>query len=385
MRILHVVRGLEPELGGPPRFVVALTGALKRLGIDSTIYGTEPTVGSDPVIPSPDAEVRLFKRGRFAGVWPGHSPDMRRELNQTVGQFDLVHIHELWHYPNYAAAGASRKNNVPYLISPLGTFAPTALRKGRLKKRIYSAFVDRGLSNGATSFHAMTDQEARDTTAGTSEVPVEIVPIGVDPDEFSSLPEPGEFERLYPEVAGKRVVLFLGRLNKIKGLDILIEGFCRAALGRDDLHLVIAGPDGGFEREAREMVRAESIESSVSFTGPIYGETKLAALSRADVFALTSYGEGFSVALLEALAASLPLIISGECHFPEVAQAGAGLEVDLDPQEFAMALTRLIGDSSLLATSSRNARAMATGPYSWDTVGVAFKEIYERIVGVQLN
>ena len=385
MRILHVVRGLEPELGGPPRFVVALTGALKRLGFDSTIYGTEPAAGSDPVIPAPDADVQLFERGRLAGLWPGHSPDMRRELNQTVSQFDVVHIHELWHYPNYAAARAARQNDVPYLISPLGTFAPTALNKGRLKKRIYSALVDRGLSNGAASFHAMTDQEARDTAAGTGDVPVEVVPIGVDPSEYATLPDPGEFDRLYPEVAGKRVVLFLGRLNRIKGLDILIEGFCRAALGRDDLHLVIAGPDGGFEDAARQMVRTESIESSVSFTGPIYGETKLAALSLADVFALTSYGEGFSVALLEALAASLPLIISRECHFPEVAKAGAGLEVDLDPQEFAMALTRLVGDSSLLASTSRNARAMATGPYSWDTVGVAFKEVYERIAGIDVT
>ena len=385
MHILHVVRGLEPELGGPPRFVVALTSALKRLGFDSTIFGAEPGAGGRPTIPVPDADVRLFKRGRLARYWPGHSPDMRRELEQSVGQFDVVHIHELWHYPNYAAARASRQNNVPYLISPLGTLAPTALSKGRLKKRIYNALIDRGLSNMATSFHAMTAQESRDTAAETTGVSVEIVPIGVDPCEFASLPDPSEFERLYPEVRDKHVVLFLGRLNRIKGLDILIEGFGRAARGRDDLHLLIAGPDGGYERAAREMVKAKSLESSVSFTGPIYGETKLAALSRADVFTLTSYGEGFSVALLEALAASLPLIISKECHFPEVADSGAGLEINLDPQEFAMALTRLVGDSSLLAKTSSNARAMATGPYSWDTVGVAFKEVYERISANRLN
>jgi len=379
MRILHLVRGLEPELGGPPRFVVALTSALKQLGIDSSIYGTEPVAGEGSVIPAPDAEVRLFKRGRLARFWPGHSPDMRRELEQSVCQFDVVHIHELWHYPNYAGARAAWQNHVPYLISPLGTFAPTALSKGRHKKRIYSALVDRGLSNKAAAFHTMTDNEARDTAAGTSGVSVEIVPIGVDPSEFASLPDPSEFDRLYPEVSDKHVVLFLGRLNRIKGLDILIAGFGRAARGRDDLHLIIGGPDGGYEHAAREMVRAASLESKVSFTGPIYGETRLAALSRADVFALTSYGEGFSVALLEALAASLPLIISKECHFPEVSGSKAGLEIDLDPQEFAMALTQLVGDSSLLANMRSNARAMATGPYSWDTVGVAFKDMYERI------
>jgi len=379
MRILHVVRGLEPELGGPPRFVVALTSALKLLGVDSTVYGTDSETGTGFVISAPDAEVRLFKRGRLSRYWPGHSPDMRRELGRSVSQFDVVHIHELWHYPNHVAAGAARRNDVPYLISPLGTFASTALNKGRLKKRIYNTLIDRGLSNKASSFHAMTAQESRDIAAETSGVPVEIVPIGVDPSEFASLPDPSEFERLYPEVKDKRVILFLGRLNRIKGLDILIKGFGRAARIRDDLHLLIAGPDGGYEREARELVRSESLDSYVSFTGPIYGETKLAALSRADVFALTSYGEGFSVALLEALAASVPLIISRECHFPEVARSGAGVEINLVPQEFATALTQVIGNSSLLANMRSNARAMATGPYSWDSVGVAFKEVYERI------
>jgi glycosyltransferase involved in cell wall biosynthesis len=379
MRILHVVRGLEPELGGPPRFVVALTSALKLLGVDSTIYGTDSETGTGSAIAAPDAEVRLFKRGRLSRYWPGHSPDMRRELGRTVRQFDVVHIHELWHYPNHVAAGAARRNDVPYLISPLGTFAPTALSQGRLKKRIYSALVDRNLSTRAASYHVMTDQEAEDTAANTSNIPIDIIPIGIDPHEFASLPDPGEFERLYPEVRGKRVVLFLGRMNKIKGLDILIKGFGRAARGRDDLHLVIAGPEGGYEHTAREIVRDESLERKVSFTGPIYGETKLAALSRADVFALTSYGEGFSVALLEALAASLPVIISKECHFPEIAQAGAGLEINLVPQEFAMALTQIVGNSSLLAHMRDNARAMATGPYSWGSVGVAFEEVYERI------
>ncbi|MFP6678775.1 MAG: glycosyltransferase [Dehalococcoidia bacterium] len=379
MRILHIVRGLEPELGGPPRFVVALTSALKGIGIESTIFGTESESRGRPNVMAPDADVRLFKRGRFARYWPGHSPEMRQELQRVVSQFDLVHIHELWHYPNYAAAHVSLQNDVPYIISPLGTFASTAMSKGHIKKRLYGILVDRGLTNKALAFHAMTDQEAQDTADRTSGVTVNTVPIGVDPSEFTCLPSPSEFERLYPKVRDKYMVLFLGRLNRIKGLDILIEGFSRASHNRNDLHLVIAGPDGGYEQTAREIVKSEYLESKVSFTGPIYGETKLAALSRADVFALTSYGEGFSVALLEAMAASLPLIISKECHFPQVAQSNAGLEISLDPQEFSSALTKIVADSSFLENMGSNARTMVTESYSWNTVGVGFKEIYEQI------
>jgi len=304
---------------------------------------------------------------------------MRRELDRTISRFDAVHIHELWHYPNYAAAGAALHSDVPYIISPLGGFAPTAVSKSRLKKWLFNSLVARRLPRRATSFHAMTAREGDDTAAHVSGVPIDVIPLGIDPTRFASLPAPGEFDRSYPGLEGKRVAVFLGRLSRIKGLDILIDGFARAARGRDDLHLVIAGPDEGYEGAARQMVAAASLDSKVSFIGPVYDEIKLAALSRADVFVLTSYGEGFSVAVLEALAASLPVIISTECHFPAVAEAGAGREINLDAGEFGTTLTSLLDDPAELKKMSANARAMATGPYSWDTIGLAFREIYQRV------
>ena len=117
----------------------------------------------------------------------------------------------------------------------------------------------------------------------------------------------------------------------------------------------------------------------MSIIGPIYGQPKLAALSRADVFALTSYGEGFSVAILEALAASLPVIISRECHFPAVSKSGAGLEISLNFKEFGLALTSLVDRPRMITEMSAKARSMAMGPYSWDTVGSAFHDIYEQV------
>jgi glycosyltransferase involved in cell wall biosynthesis len=304
---------------------------------------------------------------------------MDQELKDSIGRFDALHIHELWHYPHYAAASASQKAGVPYIISPLGGFAPTAIKKGRLKKRLYSALIRGRLTGHAAMYHALTADEASDTADHVDDIPVDVVPLGVDPSQFESLPDAEEFDRLFPELQGKRIVLFMGRLNAIKGLDILIPGFGLAATGRDDLHLVIAGPDAGYESKARELVSSASLESKVSIIGPIYGQTKLAALSRADIFALTSYGEGFSVAILEALAASLPVIITRECHFPAVSKSGAGLEIGLDATEFGRALISLVDRPRMLTEMSAKARSMAMGPYSWDTVGSAFHDIYKQV------
>ena len=379
MHILHVVRGLEPELGGPPRFVVALTSALKEIGMNSSIYGTEPAAGEGSAIPAPDADVRLFKRGPLAGIWPGHSPEMRRELNETVGQFDVVHVHEPWHYPNHAGTRAALDSDVPLVISPHGAYAHLALKKGRLKKRLYSAVLERRSLQQVTAFHALTAQEASDTSARVSPANTHVIPAGVDPEEFARLPDPGEFDQLHPEAEGKQVILFLGRLNRVKGLDILIEGFRLATKDRDDVHLVIAGPDEGYGGAARGLVSAASLESKVSFIGPIYDDAKLSALSRADVFALTSYGEGFSVAVLEALAASLPVIISRECNFPAVSEAGAGLEINLDPGEFARSLTVLLDDPSRLEDMGAKARTLTIGPYSKSAFAESFREFYQGI------
>jgi len=379
MHILHVVSGLEARRGGPPRVVAALTTALMKIGVESTVYTTEPFLSADTPITLPDAEVRLFKSGRLARFWPGHSPGLDQELKDSIGRFDTVHIHELWHYPHYAAAKAAQKAEVPYIISPLGGFAPTAIKKGRLKKRLYGALIQGHLTGHAAMYHALTSDEASDTAGHVNDIPVDVVPLGVDPSQFGSLPDAEEFDRLFPELQGKRIVLFMGRLNAIKGLDILIPGFGLAATGRDDLHLVIAGPDAGYESKARELISSASLESKVSIIGPIYGRTKLAALSRADVFALTSYGEGFSVAILEALAASLPVIISRECHFPAVSKSGAGFEISLDFTEFGLALASLVDRPRMITEMSAKARSMATGPYSWDTVGSAFHDIYEQV------
>ena len=361
--------------------VAALTSALAKLDVRSTVYATAPLDNSDVPIHIPDAEVHMFRAGRLAKYWPGRSLAMRQELDRTVSNFDAVHIHELWHYPNYAASRAASRADVPYVISPLGGFAPTAVSNRRLKKWLFSAVIQRRSPRFAAAFHAMTEQEASDTTRKMGAVPIDVVPLGVDGSEFDDLPDPGGFDELYPQVRGKFMVLFLGRLNKIKGLDILIDGFGRAAQHRDDLHLVIAGPDGGYESAARDIVSAASFETKISFLGPVYEDLKLLTLSRADLFALTSYGEGFSVAVLEALGASLPVIISTQCHLPVVATAEAGYEIGLDPGEFADALTSAAGNTSLLVQMGTNARRLATEQYSWETVGASFRDLYRRVTG----
>ena len=381
MRVLYVMAGLAIESGGPPRVVASLTKPLGRLGVECTVYAPAPRSDTDNLVWPEAADVRLFPRGRLARLWPGHSPQMARELRASVGRFDIVHIHELWHYPHYAAARASQRAGRPYVVSPLGTVGPRALRQKAWKKRPYSALVQRRLLRASAAVHAMTPVEAAD--ARCFQPPssrVAVIPLGVDPGAFSALPPREVFERAHPETAGKQVVLFMGRLNAVKGLDILVPAFARAARGRDDLLLVIAGPDDGYQAQTARLIRDAGLSGKAALVGALHGDDRLAALARADVFVLPSYSEGFSVAVLEALAAGCPVVITHNCNFPEVAAAGAGLVVEPDAGQVADALSRILDHPELAREMSLRARALIEEHYTWDRIAALFVDLYESVL-----
>ena len=386
MRILHITRGLEVHLGGPPRAISSLTSALHRSGVASTVFApASASAYTGALVPLPDADLQLFPAGRLARVWPGHAPELARALKRNKTAYDLVHIHELWHHPHFVAVRVCKKLGIPYVITPHGTVSDTALSKSEWRKRLYTRLFQRAAIRGANIVHALTTTEADDVNRYATNVPTAVIPWGIDSTEFDPSRDGADFERSYPATEGKRVVLFMGRLNAVKGIDILVGGFARAARSRDDLHLVIAGPDDGYEVATRALVHEEGLDGRVSITGAIDGEVRLAALARADLFVLPSRGEGFSVAVLEALAASIPVVISDRCNFPDVARARAGREVAADPEAVGAAIGEILDDSALRREMARNGRALATGPYAWDTIATSFVEMYENVAKARIS
>ena len=379
MRVLHVIADMTAAWGGPPRAVAALTGALTRHGVECTVYAPTPKPDADGIAWPDTVEVRKFPTGRLAGIWPGHSPRMARELRACVREFDVVHIHELWHHPHYAAATSSRRARVPCVVSPHGTLAPRALGHRAWKKRIYAAAVQRRLLHECAALHAMTEVEQADARRFRVGARVTVIPWGVDPGDCSPPPAREAFEAGHPEVTGKRVVLFMGRLDAVKGLDVLVPAFARAAADRPDLFLVIAGPDHGYRVRTARLIRRAGLSARAAMVGPLSGDERLAALTRADVFVLPSYSEGFSVAVLEALAVGCPAVITHNCNFPEVAVTGAGLVVEPRVDQVADAVARILTEPGLAQRMSARARALIEERYTWDRITGRFVDLYESV------
>jgi glycosyltransferase involved in cell wall biosynthesis len=245
---------------------------------------------------------------------------------------------------------------------------PWSLAQSRLKKKLYMMWRLRNDLNRAAAI-AFTSQAECDATAPLGLAPQIIVePLGVDLREFEDLPPRGMFRNRYSQLAGKRIVTFLGRVHPGKGLELLIPAF--AKVNRPDAMLVIVGPDSeNFKATAESLVRENKIENRVVFTGMLRGQDRIAALADSDLFALPSFHENFGIAVIEALAAGVPVIISDEVNvWKEIADAKVGGVVPTKVEPLASELVRWLNDDLLRAAAAARARPFVEEHYNWSRI-----------------
>jgi glycosyltransferase involved in cell wall biosynthesis len=390
MRLLSVVATYWPafQFGGPIPAIHSLHKALARRGVDVTVYTTNAGLGGKVPV---NREVSLDGIGVFyftinqlfeglGGTGWQLSMPLSRALKQNVRRFDIVHVWGIWNYPSAVASHYVRMFHVPYFISPLGSLYPDCIRRKGWKKWPYYAFISRRDIRRAAAIHYLTTNEREGCHAlyGLANRAV-VLPNGV---EALELPERNNLIRRYPLLEGKTIVLFLGRIHEIKGLDILAKAFARVARERSDVALLIVGPDErGYEETVRGLLRRENVSDNVVFTGLLQGDEKFEALAGSDVFVLPSYSEGFSMAILEGMACGLPVLITHQCHFPEVADAGAGYVVGPNAQEVAKALRDLVDDPALRSRMGENGRRLVKEKYTWDRIAAQMIEEYKKVLG----
>jgi glycosyltransferase involved in cell wall biosynthesis len=302
-------------------------------------------------------------------------------LKAAMPEHDIVHIHELWHFPAYAAAEAAKDAGKPYVVTIHGGLSDWAVNHKAIKKRVYMMLAQRRVLNGAACLQAFTDAEAAQIEAQGFENPVAVIPNGIWPQDFEDAPAADVFLNRFPETRGRRIVLFLGRLHPIKGLEVLIDSFTAVMSQVADAHLVIAGPDeGDYAAELRQRIEALGMGERVTFTGMLNRREKLSALRAAGVFALPSHSEGFSMTLLEALACGTPVIASRNCNFPEIESYGAGCIVDADPAELSAAIRHTLAPEARRDLIGESGKRLVSNHYTWPGIAERIAEMYRKAI-----
>jgi glycosyltransferase involved in cell wall biosynthesis len=397
LRILFTIHGYKPawRLGGPIISVPALAEALVQRGHQVTVFATNSNQDQalDVETNRPHnvngVEVwyfekeeplqRLFPRVDYFSKSLGmlYAPKMSRELARKVPEVDLVHTHLPFIYPTYAAAKAAHRHRKPLFYHQRGVFDPERLRFRPFKKTLYLRWVELPILRRATTLIALTEAEVESYRLLGLQVPVRVIPNGV------ALPADGEPQPELIEALGIRpghlVILFMSRVHPIKGADKLLEAFLRIQDRFPEAVLVLAGPDEfGLEESFRARARADGVSQRVIFPGMVEGSLKHELLRRADLFCLPSDAEGFSMAILEALAAGTAVLISPRCHFDEVERAGAGLVVEPEVEPLADALARLAGDKDELGPMGRRGADLVRSRYTWGSVAEQMIDAYEE-------
>jgi glycosyltransferase involved in cell wall biosynthesis len=391
VKILSVVVGVGVRSGGIAPFVGGAATELEKLGAHMRIMTTDLALAPwgilqrqrrirpeewHPTLAGTDTQV-------FKADFPrrlAHSPALARAVSEMAPGFDVVHVHNLWQHPQYAGHRAALAAGRPYIVSPHGGLDPFLRESGRLRKRLMSAWWQNEMLKRASLIHVTTEAERKLTADVAPEVPRAVVPCGLYVEEFSSLPFPDQFRRNRLGGYDGPLIVFLGRITRKKGLDVLIRAFARVRRERD-CRLVMAGPDDeGILPRLRALVAELGLEGDLEFLGPVYGEERLAALAAADVWALSSHAENFGIAVIEAMAAGCAVVTTPEVNVsPEIAAAEAGVIAQAEPESFAAALLGLLADDARRERLHRRAREFARR-YDWGVVGPQLAEMYRTVV-----
>ena len=381
---LHVTASMSPEWGGPPAVVAGLTGALQQWGIRSEIVTAAGRWVGTGLLPTPDIAVHAFRTEYPARIWKGYSRKLARFLDEEIPRFDLVHVHGIWHYPAWMASRITRRRGVPCVVSLHDELSAAKLRHKWFRKRVYRNLILDRILRSADALHVLTRAERSRVAELGYDTPVFLSPngIGLDTLDAPASPDASDFLARHPRLAGKRVILFLGRLHPSKGTDVLARSFVRIAPRFPDTVLLVAGPDEVGPRHGIERIlRSAGLVDRVVITGMLTGADKLAALTLAELFVLPSRSEGMSVAVLEALAAGLPVVISEQYNFPEVGEAGAGFVVPRDEASFTEAIGALLSGGQVARSMGRRGRRLVTEHHTWPSIAGSMADFYRTTAG----
>ena len=299
-----------------------------------------------------------------------------RRWADWVAYQDVVHLHGVWEPLLVLVGRLAVATSTPYVVTPHGMLDPWSLGQKRWKKRLALAVAHRRLLNGAAAIHYLNADERRLAGPVGLIAPTVVVPNGLAvPDP---LPDPCRFRATHLALVDAPYVLFLSRLHPKKGLDVLADAFSRLAARRSDVRLVVAGPEGGAGPGFAAQVRRLGLADRVLVVGPLYGADKWSALGGAAAFCLPSRQEGFSLAILEGMGAGVPVVVSEGCHFPEVAEAGAGRVVSLDPAAVADALDGVLADPQAAAKMGAAGRRLVADWYAWPAVATRLVQVYRE-------
>ena len=388
MKILQVVPYFPPAhaFGGPVKVAYQVSRELMKRKHEVVVYtsdagdfGSRLTMNSDKYVDG--IKVHYFRNLALMPVKKFKlfiTPQLVSRAKEEVDKFDVVHLHEYRTIQNIFIVHYAKKYGVPYVLQAHGSL-PRIMAKQRLKW-IYDVLFGYRLLRGASKVIALSRMEAEQYRGmGVPEEKIAIIPNGIDLSEYTHLPPKGSFKKKFNIDEDEKIVLYLGRIHRVKGIDILVKAFANIVEKLDDVKLVVVGPDDGYLGELKALIKALKMTDNVLITGPFYGKDKLEAYVDADVYVLPSRYETFPMTILEAVACRMPIILTENCGIMEYFRDRVGLVVKPTPKSLVDTLLKILQDEELSDVFRRNCEKVIEDFDVSKTI-LQLEEVYEAVL-----
>ena len=376
MKILQVIPYFTPRRGGDVNICYNLSKQLVNRGHEVIIITTDFEFDEEYAKSLVNVRIIPFKVIARIGLFL-ISPSMKKWLKNEIRNYNVIHLHNLQSYQNNLVYRYTKKYGVSYVLQAHG-LDPKRLEEDTLKKG-YNWVWGYGILKDASKVIALTKTEAEKyKKMSVDKDKVEIVSNGIDLLEYENLPKEGEFRGKYEIKDEEKIILYLGRIHKIKGIDLLVRAFVDLVNDSDNIKLVIVGPDDGFLSTLKRQIEYLKICDKVLFAGPLYGKDKLKAYVDADVYVLPSVYEIWGITVLEACACGTPVVVTDRCGIANFVDK-VGYVVEYDKDQLWDAIFTVLCDEDLRKRFGEDCRLLVREEYGWDKIVAKVEKVYNRM------
>jgi glycosyltransferase involved in cell wall biosynthesis len=383
MKILMIIPYLASLYGGPAKVVRELAQSLGKFGLSVDVITTNANGTTTLDVPLAVWIQEEGYRVKYFQCWHHNDLILSLPLLQWLynngHSYDVIHTSHRFSPLILLTEWICQLHKIPYIVTPHGMLEPWALSYKAWKKKLYFRFLEQPALKQASIIHTLNSSEASNIQSLGFQHTV-IIPNGISQNQFHVSAHPDIFYEHFPQTRGKTLILFMGRIDPKKGLDLLAPAFAEVHQQFPNTHLVIAGPDTiGFLSTVKDYFTQAQCLSAVTFTGMLTGELKQSALSAATLYVAPSYSEGFSMSVLEGMASGLPCILTKGCNFQEAELAQAAYVVNIEASSIATALINCLRNPQQARSLGKTAQTFVFQNYTWDSIAEKLIQVYAHI------
>jgi glycosyltransferase involved in cell wall biosynthesis len=380
MRILNLV-GYTWSTGGPAKIV--FDHATVQLDLGHEVHVLTTINDGDKIYPSPNGlKVFTVKKHWFSKFFPEFSLEAISWIKNNAHNYDIIHIHGPFHFLGLIPFIYSIKTVKVIIVH--GILDKWVIKKSYFLKKLISLLIQKKAFRNADLIQINNEGEREDIRSffNIEHPNVKVIPNGMIISDYEVKSEQGIFRKKHGISNTTKIILFLARINIKKGLDLLLPAFEKYQKEyNSDAILILAGPDDGYLKQTEDFIKTSKLESHIKLTGMLTGDEKKEVLRDADAFVLTSYSEGFSIAVLEAMISECPTILSKHVGFIDsIEEYNASEIIDLNPDSIVIGLNKVLSNEIHSKELSINAKKLVTEKYDIKIVANQLLDEFKKLI-----